>query len=137
MVHAASRALPFLAIYTIVDFLQGYCQGVLRGTGKQTVGAIGIFIGSYGVAIPLAFSLGLETSLGLRGFWLGFGIGYSVIAAMFFVLIWRFDWNVLSQEAQQRSKTSNDSETGLGDSLNLLDTGISSDDEMEDDLFSL
>ena len=42
-------------------------QGVFRGTGKQTYGAVIALVGYYAVAIPVAFTLANKAKLGLKG----------------------------------------------------------------------
>ena len=50
-------------------------SGVLRGSGRQYIGAIVNFIAYYIIGIPLAVLLGFKTSLSIRGIWIGMAIG--------------------------------------------------------------
>ena len=46
-------------------------QGILRGCGMQTTGAILAFVGFYVVSLPTSFGLAFKAHMGLRGLWLG------------------------------------------------------------------
>lgn len=50
-----------------VSSLQGTCGGVLRGTGKQKIGAILNAIGYYGFGFPIGVSLMFAAKLGIIG----------------------------------------------------------------------
>ena len=49
--------------------LQGVGVGIVRGTGRQTLGAVIIFVSYYVVALPVGVPLMFATSLGLAGGW--------------------------------------------------------------------
>ena len=65
----------------LVDGLQAAGTGVLRGMGKPKVTAAYNAVGYFAIGIPLAWYLGLHTSLGLRGIWLGYAAGLLFVAA--------------------------------------------------------
>ena len=45
--------------------------GVLKGSGRQYIGAIVNFIDFYIIGLPLSIILGFKTSLQIYGLWLG------------------------------------------------------------------
>ena len=49
-------------------------SGVLRGAGKQIVGAVVNFVCYYIIGLPLGISLALLTKLGVTGIWIGVGV---------------------------------------------------------------
>lgn len=51
----SSSTLPFLSIFTLFDALQGVASGILRGAGKQTLGAICNVIAFYALGLPAAY----------------------------------------------------------------------------------
>ncbi len=52
--------------------------GVLRGSGRQYIGAVANFIGYYIVGIPLAFVLGFRNIIGV---WIGMTVGNFLIVS--------------------------------------------------------
>lgn len=74
-------------------------QGILRGAGKQTVGAVVSFTGFYLVSLPCAFSLGFAAHLGLHGMWYGMMIGYSTVFVMYLLATLRLDWAAIAKHA--------------------------------------
>ena len=95
-------------------------SGVLRGAGKQIVGAVVNFVCYYIIGLPLGISLALLTKLGVTGIWIGVGVAdviqvilhfpffgerccnasyYSFSqSVVFFICILKFDWNKLSEQ---------------------------------------
>uniref|UniRef100_A0A672UNH4 Multidrug and toxin extrusion protein n=1 Tax=Strigops habroptila TaxID=2489341 RepID=A0A672UNH4_STRHB len=65
------------------------CGGVLRGTGKQKLGAIANAIGYYAVGLPIGISLMFAAKMGVIGLWVGMIICISLQALSFstFVII--------------------------------------------------
>ena len=68
------------ALYQITDlctniFFKVVISGVLRGSGRQYIGAIVNFIAYYIIGIPLAVVFGFKTDLGVFGIWIGMAIG--------------------------------------------------------------
>lgn len=51
----------------LVSSLQGTCGGVLRGTGKQKIGAVLNAVGYYGLGFPIGVSLMFAAKLGIIG----------------------------------------------------------------------
>lgn len=79
VVELIARVLPFAAVLTIFDGTQGVCGGVLRGAGKQTVGAALNLFAFYCVGLPISLVLGFASPLAFFGIWVGLIIGVVVI----------------------------------------------------------
>ncbi len=52
--------------------------GVLRGSGRQYIGAVVNFIAYYIVAIPIGALLTFKTDLEVIGLWVGMAIGNAL-----------------------------------------------------------
>ena len=63
----AESAIPILAMFTTIDGFQGVGSGVLRGAGKQLIGAIANVIAFYALGLPIAWILCFNA---------GFGVGW-------------------------------------------------------------
>ena len=50
-------------------------SGILKGSGRQYIGAIVNFFAYYVIGIPLAVVIGIKTNLGIIGIWIGMAIG--------------------------------------------------------------
>ncbi|XP_060059168.1 multidrug and toxin extrusion protein 2-like isoform X2 [Erinaceus europaeus] len=67
IISLVSRVVPIFAPFHLFDALAGTCSGVLRGTGKQMVGAALSAVGYYALGLPLGISLMFAAKLGIIG----------------------------------------------------------------------
>uniref|UniRef100_A0A4W3GKQ3 Multidrug and toxin extrusion protein 2-like n=1 Tax=Callorhinchus milii TaxID=7868 RepID=A0A4W3GKQ3_CALMI len=77
---------------------KGVCSGVLRGAGKQKLGAIGNLIGYYSIGFPLGISLMFAKHLGITGLWIGLFICVILQSLFLLIVIFRIEWNKASEE---------------------------------------
>lgn len=104
VVKYASVSVGILGINQLFDCSNVLLAGCLRGQGRQHIGsALNIFV-YYVLAVPLALYLAFRTGLGLKGLWIGIGIGVSVLAVSegYFVLL-RSNWPGILQSARERN----------------------------------
>ncbi|KAJ5239342.1 MATE efflux family protein subfamily [Penicillium chermesinum] len=71
VIQLTSDILPFVALFQIADAMNGCCGGVLRGMGRQHLGAGVNVVSYYFFALPLGISLAFQYSWGLKGLWVG------------------------------------------------------------------
>ncbi|KAI0916734.1 hypothetical protein AcW1_007896 [Taiwanofungus camphoratus] len=73
VVVLVSKVMPLVASFQIADGLAGSCGGVLRGQGRQHLGAVFNLIAYYVLALPMGITLAFHprTHLGLQGLWIG------------------------------------------------------------------
>ncbi|KAK9710509.1 ethionine resistance protein [Basidiobolus ranarum] len=89
-----SNILPVVAIILLFQSMGGVCNGILRGLGKQKVGAF-IKVGSYYVvALPIGLLLTFYGGFGLKGLWMGIMSAYIVCFVLELIVVMRTDWNV-------------------------------------------
>jgi MATE family multidrug resistance protein len=94
VIALASSVLPINAVFQIFDGAQTCLSGVLRGTGKQKIGAILIFICFYVIGLPLGLILAFPAHLKLYGIWLGVAVSVFSLAIMELIyLAMRVDFN--------------------------------------------
>eukprot|EP01135_Chromosphaera_perkinsii_P006832 Nk52_evm5s612 gene=Nk52_evmTU5s612 len=99
-----SMILPFLCANQIAEAIQAVSSGVLRGCGRQNLGALFNFIGYYVLGMPVAAFLSLKTDLGIFGLWIGLMVGLFVQAAGFlYMILFRTDWKHFSHIAKTRA----------------------------------
>jgi MATE family multidrug resistance protein len=73
----ASDSLLFLAVFAIVDGLQGVAAGILKGAGQQAVCAFFNVVSFYVIGLPMAYYLCFHTLLKVNGLMMGIAIGAS------------------------------------------------------------
>lgn len=100
---AALRVMPVLAVSFVTDGFNCILGGVLRGAGKQSVGAVLNLLGYWCVGLPLALLLGLHARLGALGFWLALLAASAVQNVIQLVFILRMDWQAEAQRAQREA----------------------------------
>ena len=87
--------LPMLALVTslLADQLQSFLAGVLRGAGRQTIGAVSNF-GSYWLfGVPLGVILATVGDMGALGYWIGLvGATFAQLALYVVVVFWCTRW---------------------------------------------
>jgi MATE family multidrug resistance protein len=93
---SANKSLPFLSAFIIIDGIQGVASGVLRGAGKQTVGAVANVVAFYGIGLPAAWLFCFTCGFGVNGLLLGIGVGTSFQVAVLLVLLTRYENYVFS-----------------------------------------
>ncbi|GCB82502.1 hypothetical protein scyTo_0021628, partial [Scyliorhinus torazame] len=76
----------------------GVCGGVLRGAGKQKLGAIGNLVGYYLIGFPIGISLMFAAKLGVFGLWSGLIICVFVQLTLFLTVIYRINWKDASNQ---------------------------------------
>uniref|UniRef100_A0A8C5LVC4 Uncharacterized protein n=1 Tax=Leptobrachium leishanense TaxID=445787 RepID=A0A8C5LVC4_9ANUR len=82
---------------------EGTCGGVLRGTGRQKIGAIMNAVGYYLVGLPIGISLMFAAKLGVVGLWIGMITCVFLQASFYCAYVLRLNWNKAVEEAQVRA----------------------------------
>ncbi|EED81033.1 predicted protein [Postia placenta Mad-698-R] len=91
----------------IADALAGSCGGVLRGQGRQHLGAIFNLVAYYILALPLGITVAFHprTHMGLKGLWLGQDVALFIIAFGEYAVVWLgTDWDKEVQRSIDRNK---------------------------------
>ncbi|KAI0662321.1 MATE efflux family protein [Cubamyces menziesii] len=121
VVVLVSKVMPLVASFQIADGLAGSCGGVLRGQGRQHLGALFNLIAYYVLALPLGITLAFhpKTHLGLQGLWIGQVIALFIVGLSEYAVVWLgTDWEKEIQrgfernqaEAKRRQMYDNDSD---------------------------
>ncbi|XP_005001724.2 multidrug and toxin extrusion protein 2-like isoform X1 [Cavia porcellus] len=98
-----SQVMLIFAPLHLFDALAGTCGGVLRGTGKQKIGAILNAIGYYVLGFPIGVSLMFAAKLGIIGLWSGLTVCVFFQALFYLVCILRTNWSRAAEQAQVRA----------------------------------
>ena len=75
---------------------------VIRGTGKQSLGAIFTITAFVLLGVPLAYFCGIVKEMGVFGLWIGPTVACAYLTVMYNVLIACIDWNKVFTEIRSR-----------------------------------
>ncbi|KAG2444666.1 hypothetical protein HXX76_001410 [Chlamydomonas incerta] len=112
IVYHVGRIMPVLAVSCIGDGLIAVMAGVLRGSGRQSLGAALNLVGYWGVGCPVALLLGFHFHLDVMGFWMGLASATSLQAVILACVLSRFSWpaevaraaRLVAEQAAQEQK---------------------------------
>jgi len=97
------QIMPVLAFYQVFDGIQGVCNGVIRGTGRQVVGACTTFLAHFVIGIPLGCLLTFYFEYHLFGMWIGLATGLFIVSTILVLFLsLRIDWEHEAKKAAQR-----------------------------------
>ncbi|GBG63670.1 hypothetical protein CBR_g38982 [Chara braunii] len=96
----ASRLIPLLALLQVTDFCQATLGGVVRGSGRQVVGAVVNFGAFYLVAIPVGALLSFNFGWGAVGIWAGQDVGSLAQLICLVVFVVTLDWQGEARRAK-------------------------------------
>ncbi|XP_067866730.1 multidrug and toxin extrusion protein 1-like isoform X2 [Heterodontus francisci] len=109
--NLVAEVIPLSAAFHFFDAIAGVCGGVLRGAGKQKLGAIGNLVGYYLIAFPIGVALMFAAKLNVFGLWAGMFIGVVAQLVFFLTVIYRINWNETSNQAQVNAGVMKDVDT--------------------------
>ncbi|XP_020784263.1 multidrug and toxin extrusion protein 1 [Boleophthalmus pectinirostris] len=133
-----SDVMSFYAPFILLDATSVACGSIIRGAGKQRIGAVCYFLGYYGIGFPIGVPLMFAAKLGIKGLWIGLFICLFLQCSFMIVYIVRMSWEKATAEAKIRAGVSENSEVVQSDGaaveqsdlLELVHTGPSAADEL-------
>lgn len=81
------------ALYQLSDGIACVGNGILRGCGRQKIGAYINFIGYWVIGLPLSYLLCFYFGWNLNGIWLGMAIALVLVSGMELYKIFKFNWS--------------------------------------------
>ncbi|XP_078080810.1 multidrug and toxin extrusion protein 1-like isoform X4 [Mustelus asterias] len=99
IIQLVSDVDPIIAAFHWFEAIATVSGGVLRGVGKQKLGAIGNLVGFYSIGFPLGVTLMFAAHLGVQGLWSGLFICVVVQTVFFLIVIAKLNWNKASDQA--------------------------------------
>ncbi|EGC37837.1 hypothetical protein DICPUDRAFT_76595 [Dictyostelium purpureum] len=103
-----AKILPISALFQFFDGFQTTCQGVIRGTGKNKIGAIVNFGAFYIIGMPFSVVFAFAFHLQVLGLWWGLCIGLASAAVVLGIVVVRIDWDNEVKVALARTATFED-----------------------------
>jgi MATE family multidrug resistance protein len=104
----AARVVPAIAATMLFDGQVAALTGVLRGTGRQGLGAAAGLVAYYVVGLPLAWLFGFRARMGVLGLWLAPACGTALQAVFLHCYVWGggLDWPKEVRRARRRLQRS-------------------------------
>ncbi|XP_034393392.1 multidrug and toxin extrusion protein 1-like [Cyclopterus lumpus] len=87
----------------IFDAVAGVAGGVLRGAGKQTIGALVNLVGHYFIGLPVGVSLMFAANMGIVGLWIGLIAAVLTQSTFYVTFVCKLDWKKAAEEALVRA----------------------------------
>ncbi|XP_078278363.1 multidrug and toxin extrusion protein 1-like [Rhinoraja longicauda] len=99
IISLVAVVLPLVIGHHFLDAMVCVSGGVLRGAGKQKLGALVNLVGFYLIAFPVGISLMFAGKFGIFGYWIGMICCVAIQCAIFLLVISRIKWKEASDQA--------------------------------------
>ncbi|KAL2094210.1 hypothetical protein ACEWY4_008929 [Coilia grayii] len=103
IIQRVAQIMVMYGFFHLFDALAGVMGGILRGAGKQLLGALGIILGYYCIGFPIGVSLMFAADMGIIGLWTGLFVCGFMASLAFIILLVKMDWKKATMEAQRRA----------------------------------
>lgn len=104
IIRLVAYVMNVYAVLQVFDGLVCISYGVFTGTGKQKIPAVANFVGYYLIGFTVCVTLTFVVKMGIIGFWLGLLCGASLQAIFYIVVIVKFNWTKMTEEAVKRAQ---------------------------------
>ncbi|KAJ3512451.1 hypothetical protein NLJ89_g3512 [Agrocybe chaxingu] len=94
-------------VLLIADGLAGSCGGVLRGQGRQHLGALFNLVAYYVLALPMGITMAFHAklNLGLQGLWIGQVVALFIVGLGEYCVVWLgTDWDLEVKKGIERNR---------------------------------
>ncbi|KAL5492016.1 hypothetical protein EMCRGX_G017402 [Ephydatia muelleri] len=103
VISGMATVMDVITGFIYCDHLQGALGGVLRGSGRQFLGAVVNFISFYMIGLPLGITLALVKCWGAQGLWYGLLCGAGIQTIIFIVVLMCTDWDKQAEKARRHA----------------------------------
>ncbi|KAJ5536380.1 hypothetical protein N7513_009566, partial [Penicillium frequentans] len=93
VIDLTSKIIPYVALFQIADGINGACGGVLRGMGRQHLGAAVNIVSYYCFALPLGIWLAFQHGWGLKGLWVGQCVALYCVGILEWIVVACTKWD--------------------------------------------
>ncbi|KAL3995897.1 nerve growth factor, beta [Sarotherodon galilaeus] len=103
IIHRVADVMLIFGFMHICDAIAGVAAGVLRGVGKQLIGALCNFVAFYFIGFPIGVSLMFAANMGIVGLWTGLVICLLLQVIFYVTFLCKLDWKKASEDALVRA----------------------------------
>ena len=125
VLQAMGPIMYVAAAVVVGDNMQGVLAGIIRGSGRQSGGAIANFISFWLFGVPLGIVLVFVVNMGILGFWLGLVTGEVVQTLIYCVVVLTIRWKKQAVKAQKMASGSEKVEPSIPEKSPLIQDGDS------------
>lgn len=93
IVELASKAFLFYGIAFFFDWTQCCLSGLIKAVKKQGIASVCSLCCMIFVSLPTGYFCGLKLDLGLKGFWIGYGLSSFCLALIYSFILLRVSWS--------------------------------------------
>lgn len=105
VIELASKVLPMFSIFCLFEAMVCCSGGIIRGLGRQYVGAGTVTMG-YAIGLSVGIPLLFKTYLSVAGFWIGMATGLVIVSTIYVIFISSRNWEYEVKLAKIRAKES-------------------------------
>ncbi|KAI4898727.1 hypothetical protein NFI96_024106 [Prochilodus magdalenae] len=98
-----ATVMVLYAPFHLLDATAASAGSIVRGLGKQKLGAVGSLFGYYAVGFPIGVSLMFVAKMGIFGLWTGLLVCVFFQSIFFIILLVKLNWAKATEEAQIRA----------------------------------
>ncbi|KAJ4929628.1 hypothetical protein JOQ06_018651 [Pogonophryne albipinna] len=103
IIQRVSDVMKMFGVIHVAEAIAGVTGGIVRGTGKQMIGAVCNLVGFYLIGLPIGVSLMFPVKMGIVGLWSGFLISVLIQSVFFIVFLCKLNWTKVTEEALIRA----------------------------------
>ncbi|KAG7217255.1 hypothetical protein INR49_027799 [Caranx melampygus] len=103
IIQRVSDVMKMYGFIHIAEAFAGVTGGIVRGAGKQMIGAVLNLVGYYLIGFPIGVSLMFPVQMGIVGLWTGFLLCVLIQSTVFLVFLCKLNWKKATEEALVRA----------------------------------
>ncbi|XP_071773264.2 multidrug and toxin extrusion protein 1-like [Centroberyx gerrardi] len=103
IIQRVADVMIMYGFFHLMDAIAGVTGGVVRGAGKQLIGALCNLVGYYFIGFPIGVSLMFAANMGIVGLWSGLIICVSLQSMFYIVFLCKLNWKKATEEALERA----------------------------------
>ncbi|GAA6232157.1 multidrug and toxin extrusion protein 1-like isoform X1 [Lates japonicus] len=103
IIQRVADVMKIYAFLHVTEALACVTGGIIRGAGKQKMGAVCILVCYYLIGFPIGVSLMFPVKLGIVGMWSGILISVLIQSTFFIVFLCKLNWKKATEEAMERA----------------------------------
>ncbi|KAJ0033397.1 hypothetical protein NQD34_000504 [Periophthalmus magnuspinnatus] len=98
IIQRVSEVMVLFVFMHIGDAIAGVAAGILRGAGKQLIGALCNLVALYLIGFPIGVSLMFAAKMGIMGLWTGMTICVCLQCTVFCTILYKLNWTKAAKE---------------------------------------
>ncbi|KAJ8386237.1 hypothetical protein AAFF_G00175570 [Aldrovandia affinis] len=103
IVGRVKEVTVLFSLYHLMEATTVVSAGIVRGAGKQKIGALCFLVGYYFIGLPIGVSLMFAAKMGIMGLWTGLIICAVSQSVFFIIFLVKLNWKKATHEALVRA----------------------------------